>query len=401
MRIVVHDFIGMAFPLDLSRELARRGHAVLHLHFPAFETPKGDLTRKAGDGAGLEIEGISIPTRYDKYNFLKRAVQEFIYARRCARRIVDFRADVVLSADATPNIQAMLLSACRRRRIKFIPWVQDFQALAVGRMLQKKIGRAAGRLIGAVFENIDRRVLEGSDRIIFITPRFCDLARSWKGVPEKASVIENWAPISHLPVRPKANPWSCRHGLSDKKVLLYAGTLGLKHNPRLLAALAEHFAADRDVRVVVISQGPGAEWLKQWRAGSGCSNLLLFDYQPFAALAEVLAAADVLIAILEDAAGDVSVPSKVLAYCCARRPLLVRVPEGNMAGVRIREAQGGIVLHSHDSAEFLAAAERLLYDRAYAEECSRRARSFAESQFNIVSIANRFESVIHTACTAC
>lgn len=400
MRIVVHDFIGLAFPVQLSRELAQRGHAVLHLHFPAFETPKGDLGRQPGDPPTLAIEGITIPTGYDKYKFVKRIVQEFLYARRCAERILSFSPDVVLSADATPNIQAMLLLACRRRGIKFIPWVQDFQAVAVGRMLRKKIGPIFGRLIGWFFEALDRRVLEKSDRVIFITPRFYELAATWNGVVEKASVIENWAPISHLPVRPKANPWSCKHGLSDKKVLLYAGTLGLKHNPEVLIDLASHFAAEPEVRTVVLSQGPGREWLEKRKSELGLDGLLLMDYVDFQDLPDVLAAGDVLMALLEDAAGDVSVPSKVLAYCCAERPLLVRVPEGNRAGTFVHEARGGIVLHSNDTVAFLKAAERLLDDAPYAAECSRKARLFAEAQFDITSIASRFEAVMQSACEA-
>lgn len=401
MRIVVHDFIGHPFQVQLSRQLARNGHRVLHLHFPGFETPKGPLEPRLDDPSGFAVEGIALPFRHRKYNFAARAAQEWIYSRKCARRIKGFAPEVVISANATPNIQGALLRACRRHRIAFVPWVQDFHGVAIRRMLHLKLGALLGAAAGRYFERLDRAVLQASDRVIFISPAFLEIARRWPGVPEKSAVIENWAPLPDLPVLPKRNQWSRTHGLADKKVFLYAGTLGLKHNPRLLAALAEHFAGDPGVRVVVISQGPGAEWLKHWQEQSGAANLVLLDYQPFAVLPEVLAAADVLVAILEDGAGDVSVPSKVLSYCCAERPLLVRVPEGNIAGVRIQEARGGIVLHSNDPADFVTAAERLLYDAPYAAECSRRARVFAETQFDIVSIANRFEAVIHAACEAC
>ena len=56
-----------------------------------------------------------------------------------------------------------------------------------------------------------------------------------------------------LPQRPRANAWAAAHGLSDKTVLLYSGTMGLKHDPELLVHLARRFKDRPDVRVVVVS----------------------------------------------------------------------------------------------------------------------------------------------------
>src|SRR5205814_7269121 len=58
VRIAVHDHSGHAFQAALSRELARRGHDVLHLHNPAFLTGKGRLERQADDPPTLTMEGI-------------------------------------------------------------------------------------------------------------------------------------------------------------------------------------------------------------------------------------------------------------------------------------------------------------------------------------------------------
>src|SRR6266568_2982796 len=102
MRIVVHDFIGHAFQVQLSRELARRGHNVLHLHFPAFETPKGPLLPRPADPPGLAIEGLSIKARYRKYSFVSRLRAETRYGEVCNQRINAFKPDVVLSGNTPP-----------------------------------------------------------------------------------------------------------------------------------------------------------------------------------------------------------------------------------------------------------------------------------------------------------
>ena len=41
MRILVNDYAGHPFQLQLSRSLARDGHTVLHTYFGAYQTPKG------------------------------------------------------------------------------------------------------------------------------------------------------------------------------------------------------------------------------------------------------------------------------------------------------------------------------------------------------------------------
>ena len=53
---------------------------------------------------------------------------------------------------------------------------------------------------------------------------------------------------------------------------------------------------------------------------------MLLPYQPFGRLSEVLASADVLVALLESDAGAYSVPSKVLTYLAAGRPILGAIP---------------------------------------------------------------------------
>ena len=36
-RILVHDWAGYPYPVEVSRELARRGHTVRHLHFMGMQ----------------------------------------------------------------------------------------------------------------------------------------------------------------------------------------------------------------------------------------------------------------------------------------------------------------------------------------------------------------------------
>ena len=76
MRIVVHDYSGHPFQVQLSRELARRGHNVLHLHFAGFQTPKAALVRRSDDPPTFAVEAIDLDRPFAKYRLVRRLLQE-------------------------------------------------------------------------------------------------------------------------------------------------------------------------------------------------------------------------------------------------------------------------------------------------------------------------------------
>ena len=393
LKILVHDYAGYAFSVALSRELARRGNAVTHAYAAFSEAPRGVLTRRVDDPVGLQIEGISIAGSFQKQRFFKRRFQEVEYGRLIAARVEQLQPDWVISGDTPTEPQAILQRRCRKLGIPFVSWVQDLYGVAVHKLLRERIP-VLGALVGRYYMWLDRRVLRQSDRIILITDDFRPLVHEMGVLPDRVHVIENWAPLEELPLRPRVNPWSEKYALSDKFVFLYSGTLGMKHNPALLLELARSHQNDERVRVVVISEGLGADWLRQKKAELSVDNLLLLPYQPFEEMPDVLASSDVLVAILEPDAGVFSVPSKVLTYLCAGRPILAAIPPQNLAARIIAKAGAGVVEAPDEARAFLSAGKRLRGDRGWRRRAGRDARSYAESAFGIHGVADAFVRVL-------
>ena len=94
MRILISDYSGHPFPVELSRELVRLGHTVRHLHFAGFQTPKGKLLVQADDPPSLEIEGITLGQPFAKSSFVKRWRQERAVGRAIA---VNFGSDEMVT----------------------------------------------------------------------------------------------------------------------------------------------------------------------------------------------------------------------------------------------------------------------------------------------------------------
>jgi colanic acid biosynthesis glycosyl transferase WcaI len=394
MRIVVHDYAGHAFPISLSRALASLGHQVVHAYASSLQTPRGDLARRSDDSPTLEFREIAMDPDYTrhKYSFRRRRGMEARYGKEVAKFITSWKPDAVLSGNTPTETQEPITRAAIADGGRFYYWVQNFHSLAVDRFLRRKIP-IIGRWVGSWYRRLDRRQFQRSSKVIAITEDFTPILASEFGVdPANIAVVPNWALIEEIPVLPKDNPWSRRHGLHDKFVYLYSGTIGMKQDPAMLLELARSQSENPDVRVVVVSEGSGAEWLRLEAAN--LPNLLILPYQPFQELPFILATGDVLVGILEEETGIFSIPTKTLSYLCAARPLLLVIPQEDLAARIIRRQRAGLTVAPGNLAGFLEAAAKLHDTEALRLELAGNARSYAEANFPITKTAATFDRIL-------
>ena len=161
--------------------------------------------------------------------------------------------------------------------VPMVFWHQDIYSEAIGSAARRRLP-VVGPWISRLAERLERTIARRSGAIVAISPTFLDRLAAW-GVVDKSVVVPNWAPIDELPMCDggggssgseigPANEWRSRAGLLGHPVVLYSGTLGLKHDPGILASLAEHLRESHpSARVVVISEGKGRDWLEEWKRG--------------------------------------------------------------------------------------------------------------------------------------
>lgn len=392
MRIAIHDYAGHPFVFELSRQLARDGHVVGHFYFEGDPGPKGDARARADDAPGFSVHPISIASAYRKDQLLKRRSQDIEYGRKAGAAIAAFRPDVVLSGNTPLESQAPILAASRRAGAAFVFWMQDFYSLAVRGLLGSKFF-GAGALAALWYERLEAVLLSRSDKVVVISDDFLPGLEQLKVDTSAVEIIPNWGALNAIPLRPKVNDWSERAGLSNKFVFLYSGTLGLKHDPMLMLALSEAFEDDPSVHIVVAATGAGFEQLKLMSSDRPRPNLTLKGLEPIEVLPDALAAADVVVALLEPDAGRYSVPSKVLSYLCAAKPVLLSAPNENLAARIVSQAQAGRAVPAGDQAAFIAAAREMRRQDATRQAMGTAGREYAEATFDVPRISQRFQDV--------
>jgi len=388
MRIFVNEFSGHPFQIQLSREFARRGHAVEHVYFAGnTSTPKGDLG--SDSEPNLNIVGLHIQREFAKHSPLQRRAADIDYGKVVAEAVRDFRPDVVLSSNMPPDGQKVLMREARKQDARFVYWLQDVYGLAVQFVLQRR-SKTLAKLGGAYYEYLEKKLLHQSDSVVCISDSFVEYVKDWGIEEEKVHLIENWSPLDEIIPTAKDNAWARENGVADKFCFMYSGTLGMKHRPELLLALAKRLAETREAALIVNGAGVGAEWLREKTQDIPTDVFRLQPFQPYERLSEVMGAADVLITLLDADAGKFAVPSKTLAYLCAARAILMAAPGENQAAKLIHSAHAGLVVSPDSTEEFLAAACELMANAGERTLYAQNARAYAESHFDIVRIADRF-----------
>jgi colanic acid biosynthesis glycosyl transferase WcaI len=396
MRLNVHDYSGHPFQVQLSRQLARRGHSVLHEYCTQYVTGRGNLQVGDNDPATLNIEGVCAGLPIRKYDALARMRFELSYAQAWQQRLDDQEFDAIVVCNVPLFALASMRRYFARRAQPWVFWHQDLYSFGVSAEIDRKLPSNVGAPLRHWVENLERKQIRSAHRVVAIGDEFVRQYRRW-GVPtEHVDVIPNWAPLDDLVPGRRDNAWAREQHLPTNAVrLLYAGTLGRKHNPLLLLELLDAARARGvDASLVVCSEGVGADTLAA--AAGDRPDVRVVGYQPADRFAEVLASADAVIALLEPDAAAFSVPSKVLSYLAAGRPIIALVPEGNPAAGDVHEAGGFVDAPTQDGARSAAAWLAATMGRGpdALARLGERARTLAEQRFDIDAITDRFEDVL-------
>jgi len=405
MKILLHDFANYAFIRQLAESLADRGHDVTFAFNSTYPGPNR-LNSECVSGNG-RIQSLPLDPGVqltDKKPFVQRLKMERSYANVLLRYCESQRFDRIISADTPSLIQSKLSKMAERHKVPFVSWVQDLYGYAALKILKKKIP-FVGSLIGNYFIKLDEASIRRSHATVVITDQFIPFMKKLGVRDEALNVVENWAPINRIPVQEKANDWSRRIGLNDSFRFVYTGTLAMKHNPSLLVELAKalHVSTNNfgssnlqpSAEVVLVSSGEGARYVQEQAERLGLPNLRCLGFQPEKDFPSILGSADVLLAILEEEAGQFSVPSKVLSYFCAARPILASIPSENLAARTIRKAQAGLTVSPGNTEEFINAAIEMRAEQEKRSQWGMAGRAYAETAFDIEQITDKFEAILH------
>jgi glycosyltransferase involved in cell wall biosynthesis len=220
-----------------------------------------------------------------------------------------------------------------------------------------------------------------------------------KGVPaEKITVIPNGCDLDVFASSDRGgSPRTDFAWLGDRKMLIFAGTLGLVNGVDYLVRLAHQVARlDPEIRFVVIGGGREKDAIRSLAGREGVldRNFFMIEPMPKRELARWLSAADMAVALFTGprAVWKDAVQNKFFDALAAGKPI-----SNNFDGWQSRiatEADVGLILNPEDTVIAAQALVGALHDETWLAGVPGRARILAEGRFNRDQLAVQLEHVL-------
>lgn len=388
---------------SITAELARRGHR-LHIvtalpwyrHHDVEIGWGGQLVRHEDVPWGRVTRVHPFPT--DKSDLAARAVAfgGFTVLSAIEGMLSQARPDVVLAMSPPLTLGAAGWAVARSRRAPFVFNIQDvFPDVAV------ELGLLTNPKAIAVASWLERATYRRADAVTVLSEELATNVRqkltTGLGVTEaedaagRVHVIPNFVDLDAVAPAVADNAYRREFGLEGRKVVMYAGNVGLSQSLDLVLHAAAEFADRPDVAFVINGSGAALAALRERAAH--LDNLVFVEMQPRSRLAEVLSAADVHVVPLRRGLAKASVPSKLYSILAAGRPVVASVDPGTEVERTVRRAGAGVAVPPEEPAAFTQALRSLLDDPSKAAEMGAAGRRFVESWASPEAVAVAYEAL--------
>jgi glycosyltransferase involved in cell wall biosynthesis len=146
------------------------------------------------------------------------------------------------------------------------------------------------------------------------------------------------------------------------------------------------------VRFVLLGEGSQRTVLES--ASSGLPNVEFLPTQPEDDYARALLAADVLLLSERGTSVDMSLPSKLTAYCAAGRPIVAAVREGGATWVEVDDIGAGLLVRAGDPDALLRALAMLRADPTLADDLGSKGLAHAKERYSEEAALARAEELV-------
>jgi colanic acid biosynthesis glycosyl transferase WcaI len=169
-------------------------------------------------------------------------------------------------------------------------------------------------------------------------------------------------------------------GLTEKKVILYSGTLGRAHGLENVLEAAKLLENEKDIHFLFLGDGSERPALEGIAKRFRLNNVTFHDAVPIEKLAPFQSIADCgLVSLRNLPIFEGARPSKMFPLLAAGKPLIFC---GNGEGANlVKEAKAGIVVPPGDPRALATAIPQLLRNRPLLDELAANGRRFVEENY--------------------
>ena len=374
----------------LAESLVRRGHVVTVLTgFPFAPQwrrwPEYDGRTIAREQVnGVEVIRLShfIPSRPG--HLLRRVWMEMSFSLIAGPALAWSRQapwNLIVYYGAQPSLAMFARMLAWWKRLPYVVSIQDLAAQAAS-----DVGIVRHPLISNLMKRFEYSTYRHASRALVLCEAFKDALVSNGYNEDRIHVIPSPIDVDRLrPIAPSAKFREANGLTTDDFVVLFSGSMGLKQGlVNVIEASRETAKKAPNVKWILVGEGEVKSSLQQLIHQHALSDYVkLLSLQPEEEMPAMFASADVLLLNQVGAVKTTVIPSKLLTYMAAGKPVLAAVNPLSQGAELLRRATGGIIVNADDPQALAAAVLELRSgDCGELLDMGRRNRTFAEQHFD-------------------
>jgi len=296
------------------------------------------------------------------------------------------KPDVVFAVLQPLSQGAILPLIARLKKARLAFNIQDLHPDA-----QIRLGLVKNRLLIMLLKSLERYSYRRADALSVISEDFRSHCLRNGAESRRVAVIKNWVDLEEIRPAARKNPFRDELGLSETDiVILFAGTIGLASGAEIVADVAEQLADEDRIKFVFVGEGESLPDLKAQARERALGNILFSPFQPREKLASVQAISDISLLTIRPDSDQLSVPSKVLGYMAAARPVLASVAADSETARFIQDAGSGVIVPPSDARAIADAIRDLLARPGEARTMGENGRRYLEQNLSTKAVGERY-----------
>lgn len=323
---------------------------------------------------GVRVRRVWLATSPDRSMFNRLATFVSFTITSALRLLRGGPTDLVFAVLQPLSVGALLPSLARLRGARLVLNLQDLHPDT-----QIRLGMVRNPWLIRALRAVERHAYRRSAGLTAICESFREHAVARGACASTACVIPNWIDTARIyPSAEQGAAFRARCGIGPERfVVLWAGTLGHVSGAMHVVEAAALLRDAEFIQFLVVGEGPLRQPMLDRARQLGLTNLRFEPFQPEESLVAVQNAGDLSLVTLEEQFAESSVPSKVLAYLAAGRPVLAAVPRDCETARLLQRARAGIIVPPGDAPGLAAAIRSLAADREQARRLGQAARDHA------------------------
>ncbi len=380
---------------ELALSLQEQGHKVTVLTgYPRYNIKvvppqyrRGLWMNETQDG--IPVRRIRIPS-LPRTSKIARGVHHFFFGIwLSALAVLSLRADAAIVFSPPLPLPWMICLIGKIRRVPVVVNIQDlFPREAV------ELGMLKNPVLISMFEAMERQVYRLAAQVTVHSPGNKEYVVQQGADRGRVHVIYNWVNVDRIMPGNRNNWFARQHGLGDRFVVSYAGTMGWAQDMETIVNSAARLRNHPGILFLLVGDGVEKEKTQVRSQELRLKNIMWLPMQPWSAYPDVLAGSDVSLINLHPELRTPVVPSKLLSIMAAARPVVASLPMESDARRIIAEAGCGICVDAGDGEALAEAIRKLASNRALANEMGRRGRAYVEAHFSRTACTSQVEAVL-------